>query len=57
MCSIIGYCTNKQVSETLVDALQRMEYRGYDSVGIATNHNNAISLKKDVGNVASVSKK
>lgn len=57
MCSIIGYRSQKVISPILVDALRRMEYRGYDSVGIATNTDHQILLKKDVGNVASVNKK
>lgn len=57
MCSIIGYISNKRVSPILVDALKQMEYRGYDSVGIATQSNNQINVKKDVGNVSSVNEK
>ena len=37
MCSIIGYTSDISVSPILVNALGIMEYRGYDSVGIATN--------------------
>jgi len=36
MCSIIGYKGNEQASSVLVEGLRKMEYRGYDSVGIAT---------------------
>jgi glucosamine--fructose-6-phosphate aminotransferase (isomerizing) len=45
------------VSPVLVDALKQMEYRGYDSVGIATQDNNQIYVKKDVGNVSAVNEK
>jgi glucosamine--fructose-6-phosphate aminotransferase (isomerizing) len=39
MCSIIGYSGIGEVAPILVDGLQKMEYRGYDSVGIATLNN------------------
>ena len=54
MCSIIGYKGQLNVSSVLVDSLKRMEYRGYDSVGIATINNGKILVKKDIGRVADV---
>ena len=36
MCGIVGIVGNKPVAERLVDALKRLEYRGYDSAGVAT---------------------
>jgi glucosamine--fructose-6-phosphate aminotransferase (isomerizing) len=56
MCSIIGYKGQLNVASVLVDSLKRMEYRGYDSVGIATINNGKILLKKDVGRVVDVNK-
>ena len=56
MCSIIGYKGQLNVASVLVDSLKRMEYRGYDSVGIATINNGKILVKKDIGNVADVNK-
>ncbi|MEK6598902.1 MAG: glutamine--fructose-6-phosphate aminotransferase, partial [Deltaproteobacteria bacterium] len=35
MCGIVGYIGNKDASEVLLDGLKRLEYRGYDSAGIA----------------------
>ena len=35
MCGIIGLVSNKEVSSTLLEGLKRLEYRGYDSSGIA----------------------
>ena len=35
MCGIVGYVGDKEASEFLVDGLRRLEYRGYDSAGIA----------------------
>lgn len=54
MCSIIGYYGNGSAAPLLVNALKRMEYRGYDSVGIATKSNNQILVKKGVGKVFEV---
>jgi len=54
MCSIIGYYGNGNAAPILVKGLRRMEYRGYDSVGIATKSNNQILVKKGVGKVAEV---
>lgn len=46
MCSIIGYCGDEPAAPILVKGLKRMEYRGYDSVGVATESNSQIELKK-----------
>ena len=54
MCSIIGCISNSDASVPLVKALRRMEYRGYDSVGIATNHGSEILVKKGIGKVNNV---
>ncbi|MEK6962589.1 MAG: glutamine--fructose-6-phosphate transaminase (isomerizing) [Thermoproteota archaeon] len=54
MCSIIGYYGNGNAAPILVKGLRRMEYRGYDSVGIATKSNNQILVKKGVGKVDEV---
>ncbi len=56
MCSIIGYKGKSSAAPLLVESLRKMEYRGYDSVGIATLNNGNILVKKGVGNVAQVSK-
>lgn len=54
MCSIIGYNGQLSVAPLLVDSLKHMEYRGYDSAGIATIDNGKIILKKGVGKVLEV---
>ena len=54
MCSIIGYSGKNSAAPILVKGLQKMEYRGYDSVGIATESENKIVLKKGVGRVVEV---
>jgi len=54
MCSIIGYLGKDRAAPILVNGLRRMEYRGYDSVGVATRPDGKISVRKDVGKVAEV---
>jgi glucosamine--fructose-6-phosphate aminotransferase (isomerizing) len=57
MCSIIGYYGLETAAPVIVKGLKRMEYRGYDSVGVATESNNHIELKKGVGKVSEVNSK
>ncbi len=45
MCSIIGYAGKSSAASVLVDGLKRMEYRGYDSVGIATIESSKIFVR------------
>ena len=55
MCSIIGYKGNlSAVAPILVESLQKMEYRGYDSVGLATVDGGKILIRKGIGKVAEV---
>ena len=54
MCSIIGYLGNSSAASVLVNSLKRMEYRGYDSVGMATLDNSQINIRKDIGRVPEV---
>ncbi|HSB82902.1 MAG TPA: glutamine--fructose-6-phosphate transaminase (isomerizing) [Nitrosarchaeum sp.] len=54
MCSIIGYYGNEVAAPIIVKGLRRMEYRGYDSVGVATESNSHIELKKGIGKVEEV---
>ena len=51
MCGIIGIASNKSVSTNIVESLKRLEYRGYDSAGLATLNNNQIQEKKCSGRV------
>jgi glutamine---fructose-6-phosphate transaminase (isomerizing) len=57
MCSIIGYYGKEFAAPIIVKGLKRMEYRGYDSVGVATESNNQIELKKGIGKVNEVNSK
>ncbi len=51
MCSILGLSGDDDISSTLVESLKKMEYRGYDSVGVAINDESNISVRKGVGKV------
>ena len=59
MCGIFGYVTNKEenLGPILIEAAERLTYRGYDSVGAATLSNGNIDLRKDVGKVEDVAVK
>ncbi len=54
MCGIIGYIGSQKASEILVKGLKHLEYRGYDSVGVAVAGEEGIELKKDRGMIAEV---
>ena len=54
MCSILGLACDYDVAPTLVASLKKMEYRGYDSVGVAVRNNSDIAVRKGVGKVSAV---
>ena len=56
MCSIIGYLGISPAAPIIVKGLKRMEYRGYDSVGVATFSEHQINVRKGVGKVLEVNK-
>ena len=51
MCGIIGIASNKAVASNIIQSLKKLEYRGYDSAGIATIINDGIDEKKCTGRV------
>jgi len=56
MCGIIGIASNKSVSINIINSLKKLEYRGYDSAGLATLDNNFIDEKKCSGRVDELEK-
>ena len=55
MCGIVGILGQHQVAPILVDALKRLEYRGYDSAGIATVNNGQLDRRRAVGKLVNLS--
>ena len=49
MCGIVGYIGHKKVSSVILEGLRRLEYRGYDSAGIAVIHGNDIQVVRSAG--------
>jgi len=56
MCGIIGIASNKSVTSNIIKSLKKLEYRGYDSAGIATIVNGNIEEKKCIGRVENLEK-
>jgi glutamine---fructose-6-phosphate transaminase (isomerizing) len=52
MCGIIGYIGSKEVVPVLIEGLRRLEYRGYDSAGVAVVHDGAIDLRRSAGKLS-----
>ncbi len=56
MCGIVGYVGDKNAKEKIIEGLKRLEYRGYDSAGIAININGRIEVRKQVGGISNLEK-
>lgn len=52
MCGIVGYTGNREAQEIILDCLKRLEYRGYDSAGLAMVSPGSLQLKKSMGEIA-----
>ena len=57
MCGIVGAVANRNVVSTLIEGLSRLEYRGYDSAGVAVLNSNGIERVRAVGRVAAMTEK
>ena len=57
MCGIVGYIGPKQASAFLMEGLSKLEYRGYDSAGIAVHDGDKITIEKTIGRLANLEKK
>jgi glucosamine--fructose-6-phosphate aminotransferase (isomerizing) len=52
LCGIVGYTGNREAQEIILDCLKRLEYRGYDSAGLAMVSPGSLQLKKSIGEIA-----
>lgn len=56
MCGIIGYIGKKSLEEVLIEGLKNLEYRGYDSSGIALQNFNDVQIIKSTGKIKELEK-
>ena len=52
MCGIVGYVGGKEAYKVIIKGLKRLEYRGYDSAGVAISNSNRMCILKQKGRVA-----
>lgn len=57
MCGIVGYVGRKDVQQVLLEGLKRLEYRGYDSAGIAVIDSGKMDVVKSIGRIVALEKK
>ena len=57
MCGIVGYIGFREPKEVLLEGLKTLEYRGYDSAGIALKNDTSVQIIKEVGRIAALEEK
>src|SRR5256885_16897568 len=57
MCGIVGYIGSREISSVLVDGLKRLEYRGYDSCGVAIIDEGKPRIIRSVGRIGTLGEK
>ena len=57
MCGIVGIVSEKKISGMLLECILKLEYRGYDSVGMVTCSDSSLIVKKDIGKIGDVNAK
>ena len=54
MCGIVGYIGTRQAQDVLISGLSKLEYRGYDSAGVAVGDGACIAVRKKAGKLANL---
>lgn len=57
MCGVVGFIGDREAAPIVLSALAKLEYRGYDSAGVATISDSTVYIKKDIGKLADVCEK
>ena len=57
MCGIVGYIGNRDTQSVLLEGLKKLEYRGYDSAGIAVFTSEGLKIAKSLGRLANLESK
>src|SRR4030067_2966100 len=57
MCGIVGFVGDREAAPVILNTLTKLEYRGYDSAGVATISDSTVHVRKDVGKLSDVREK